>query len=65
MFNEGAHPNSKITREIIGCAMRVHSELGNGFQEAVYQRALSIELRLCGIEHRREVEMPIFTKVTT
>lgn len=62
MFNESAHPNSKVTREIIGCAMRVHSGLGNGFQEAVYQRALSIELHLCGIEHRREVEMPIFYK---
>ena len=36
----------KITREIIGCAMEVHNILGNGFQEVVYQRALSIEMRL-------------------
>jgi len=33
----------KITQEIIGCAMEVHKILGNGFQEVVYQRALSVE----------------------
>ena len=33
----------EITRRIIGCAMRVHSILGNGFQEVIYQRALAIE----------------------
>ena len=52
----------KITREIIGCAMEVHSILGNGFQEVVYQRALSIEMRLRSIEHQREFEMPLFYK---
>jgi len=53
---------NKITREIIGCAMEVHSILGNGFQEVVYQRALSIEMRLRNIEHQREFEMPLFYK---
>jgi GxxExxY protein len=52
----------KITREIIGCAMEVHRILGNGFQEVVYQRALSIEMRLRNIEHQREFEMPLFYK---
>jgi GxxExxY protein len=32
-----------ITRKIIGCAMRVHTALGNGFQELIYQRALELE----------------------
>ena len=35
---------SELTEKIIGCAMRVHSKLGNGFQEVIYQRALAIEL---------------------
>jgi GxxExxY protein len=52
----------KITHRIIGCAMEVHNTLGNGFQEVIYQRCLSIELNENGIEHQREVEMPIFYK---
>ena len=48
----------KITHSIIGCAMEVHNILGNGFQEVVYQRALSIEMNLRNIEHQREFEMP-------
>jgi len=28
-----------LTKKIIGCAMQVHSVLGNGFQEVIYQRA--------------------------
>lgn len=51
---------NKLTHKIIGCAMTVHNTLGNGFQELIYQRALSIELNTNGIEHQREMEMPIF-----
>lgn len=49
-----------VTRKIIGCAMKVHSTLGNGFQEVIYQRALAIELKKQGLEFRREMEMTIF-----
>ena len=52
----------KITHDIIGCAMEVHNILGNGFQEVVYQRALSIEMKLRNIEHQREFEMPLSYK---
>ncbi len=50
------------TSSIIGCAMRVHSTLGNGFQEVIYQRALEIELREAELDYKREMEMPIFYK---
>lgn len=52
----------KITHAVIGSAMEVHSILGNGFQEVVYQRAFSYEMHLRGIEHQREFEMPLFYK---
>lgn len=51
---------SGLTSKIIGCAMTVHSALGNGFQEVIYQRALEIEMGLAEIAFRREFEMPIF-----
>ncbi len=33
-----------LAHKIIGCAMAVHSELGNGFQDVIYRRALVIEM---------------------
>ena len=53
---------SEITGEVIGCAMRVHSALGNGFQEVIYQRALAIEMGDQGLSFSREHEMPIYYK---
>jgi GxxExxY protein len=48
-----------LTHEVIGAAMEVHRHLGNGFQELVSQRALSIEPGLRNIQHDREKEMPL------
>ncbi len=50
----------EITHKIIGCAMKVHSTLGNGFQEVIYQRALAIEMEKQGLAYNREMEMTIF-----
>jgi len=61
MINE-QYKYSDVTAKIIGCAMEVHNHLGNGFQEVVYQRALSIEMNLQGISHEREKEMPLSYK---
>jgi GxxExxY protein len=52
--------HADITKRIIGCAMRVHSTLGNGFQEKIYQRALEIELGLDSLIFSREYDMDIF-----
>jgi GxxExxY protein len=50
----------ELTYKIIGCAMKVHAVLGNGFQEVIYQRALAIEMEKVGLGFSRELEMPIF-----
>ena len=49
-----------LTKKIIGCAIEVHKNLGNGFQEVIYQRALEIEMGLADLEFSRELEMPVF-----
>jgi GxxExxY protein len=59
-MNEKEYKHSDITRKIIGAAMKVHSTLGNGFQEVIYQRALAIEMAKQGLSFQREVEMQIY-----
>lgn len=51
---------SDITKKIIKCAFKVHNNLGNGFQEVIYQRALSYEFRKEGLIFEREKEMTIY-----
>ncbi len=50
---------TEITEKILQCAFKVHSTLGNGFQEVIYQRALEIEMSKVGLSFVREFEMPI------
>jgi len=52
--------HKELTEKIIGCAMKVHNTLGNGFQEVIYQRALAIEMGKAGLGFLRELEMPIY-----
>ena len=58
MINLSKH--SELTGKIIGAAMKVHSILGNGFQEVIYQRALAIEFSSIPLEFEREFTMPIY-----
>ena len=53
---------SDITKKIIGASFEVHSFLGNGFQEVIYQRALGWEMREVGLEFQREIEQQIYYK---
>ena len=51
-----------ITKKILGASFEVHSFLGNGFQEVIYQRALSWEMTQVGLTYAREIEQKIFYK---
>jgi GxxExxY protein len=51
---------NEITHKIIGCAMKVHTTIGNGFQEMIYQRALAIEMGKQGLSFLREMYMTIY-----
>ncbi len=54
--------HSNITRQIIGAAMEVHSNLGSGFLESVYEEALAIEFDLHRISYESQKVSISFTK---
>ncbi|MCW3075048.1 MAG: GxxExxY protein [Flaviaesturariibacter sp.] len=49
-----------LTQKIIGCAMKVHSRMKNGYIERVYQKCMAIELQKAGVLYKEEIDMPIF-----
>ncbi|MCA0447333.1 MAG: GxxExxY protein [Bacteroidetes bacterium] len=51
-----------ITEKILSSSFEVHKFLGNGFQEVIYQRALTFEMRQRGLNFAREIEQDIFYK---
>ena len=53
---------SGLTREIIGAAMEVHSTLGPGFLENVYEEALAVEFDLRNIKFERQKNIDVFYK---
>jgi GxxExxY protein len=54
------YKHAAITRRIIGCAMAVHNQLGNGFQELIYHGALAIEMKKQGLSFLDEMQVSIF-----
>jgi GxxExxY protein len=52
--------NDPLSYAIIGAAMKVHRELGQGFQEVIYQRCLAIEFENSGLLFSREKECNIY-----
>ena len=61
-IDRSVHKHTDLTSRIIRCAMNVHNELGNGFPERIYQRALAIELADAGIPFEREHETQVYYK---
>ena len=49
-----------FTKEIIGCAYKVHNTLGSGFLEKVYERALAIELKKTGLKVKCQYPVPVY-----
>ncbi len=46
--------DDELTKQIIGCAYKVHNALGSGFLEKVYENALRIELEKQGLRVRQQ-----------
>ena len=49
----------ELSGVVIGCGIRVHSALGPGLLEAVYEECLCHELHRAGLPFRRQCEVPI------
>ncbi len=52
----------ELTRSVNGAAMEVHSDLGLGFLESVYEAARAIELDLLKIPYEQQKAIPVFYK---
>jgi len=59
---EGDLAHNELTRQIIGAAMEVHSHLGPGFLESVYEAAMAIELDLRNLAYERQKSLPVMYK---
>lgn len=54
--------NQEVTEKVIKCSFAVHNQLGPGFMEVIYQRALARELNHQHIEFSREDWITIYYK---
>ncbi len=51
--------NADLTHQIIGLAMRVHTRLGPGLLECVYERCLCYEFDRNALAYECQVELPL------
>jgi len=51
-----------LTRQIIGCAIEIHRELGPGLLESSYEEALCHEFESVGIGYGRQLILPLHYK---
>jgi len=54
--------HSDLTRTVIGAAMEVHSNLGPGFLESVYEAAMAIEFNLQKVPYERQKTISVIYK---
>ena len=52
--------HGQVTGQIIGAFIQVHCELGPGFLESVYAKAMEIALRDLGLRIEREVPLSVY-----
>lgn len=49
----------ELIKKVIGAAYRVHNNLGAGFLESVYEKAMLIELKKYGLKVKRQNKMSV------
>ncbi len=61
-WDKGEYPHRELTEKIIGAAFEVHRELGPGFLEKVYEKALHLELDESGVRSIAQAEIEVIYK---
>jgi len=59
-MNSTISTTDELTGKIIGAAMKVHSKLGFGFVESVYENSLAHELRKAGFKVEQQVAIKVY-----
>jgi GxxExxY protein len=52
----------EVIKEILDSARAVFQDLGEGWPEAVYQKAMEVELRERGIKYEEQIVLPVYYK---
>jgi GxxExxY protein len=58
-FTEKKYPYKELTEKIIGAAIEVHTALGPGLLESIYEEALGYEFNLRKIQYERQKEISL------
>jgi len=53
-YTDKMQEKDPLTEKIIGCCFKVHSELGPGFNEKIYQNALKLALKQKKLKYQTE-----------
>ena len=59
MANPKIWTENELSKEVIGCAITVHRELGPGLLESAYEACLIYELRNAGLKVEVQKKMPL------
>ncbi len=51
---------TKLSYEVLGCAIKVHKALGPGLLESVYEKCLQHELLKSGFDVKKQLTIPVF-----
>ena len=58
-YTENILVDNKLTEKVIGCAIKVHTELGPGLLESAYEECLYFELNKSGIYAEKQKPLPL------
>jgi len=50
---------TQMSYEIVGCAIKVHKELGPGLLESVYEKCLKYEMEKSGFKVKQQLFVPV------